>query len=165
VWQWRIHEQSSRSRQRRHHWLGSLAALFTAAAGSSAAVAWQQQTSYASLAFASALLAALASVFAGIITFLDLGGRAERHRKAAADYKRALRALEATAPPKNMLVADLLNDPDQQISRFVNELKATLSDIDASAPIPPRRIAKRIEARPPELRSSVSFKSINANPG
>jgi len=117
------------------------------------------------LAFASALLAALASVFAGIITFLDLGGRAERHRKAAADYKRALRALEATAPPKNMLVADLLNDPDQQISRFVNELKATLSDIDASAPIPPRRIAKRIEARPPELRSSVSFKSINANPG
>lgn len=67
-----IHEQSARSNQHWHYWLGSLAALFTAAAGSSAAVAWEKQTSNASLAFVSALLAALASVFAGIVTFLDL---------------------------------------------------------------------------------------------
>lgn len=160
-----IHEQSARSNQHWHYWLGSLAALFTAAAGSSAAVAWEKQTSNASLAFVSALLAALASVFAGIVTFLDLGGRAERHRKAAADHKRALRELEATAPPESMRVADLSNDPDQQISRFINEMTATLSDMDASAPIPPRRIAKRIEARPPELHPSVTFKGIDASPG
>jgi len=34
-------------------------------------------------------------VLAGVVTFLDFGGRAERHPKAAADYKQALRKLEA----------------------------------------------------------------------
>jgi hypothetical protein len=95
----------------------------------------------------SALAAALAAVLAGIVTFLDQGGHAERHRKAAVDYKKALRKLEATAPPKEMKVRTLMHNPNHPISKFVDEMKTTLDDIDTYAPIPPRRIATRVESR------------------
>jgi hypothetical protein len=136
-----IHEQSARRTQGWHHWLGGLAVVFASLAGSSAVVAWQTQTSNSLLAFASAAVAGGAAVLTGIVTFLDLGGRAEQHRKAAADYKNALRGLEAIPfkpprpdpPPKR--------EPDL---REIEQLQTALRDIDASAPIPPRGIAERV---------------------
>lgn len=150
-----IHEQSARTIQHSHYLLGGAAVLFTAFAGSSAAAAWQKQNQNAGLALAAASAAALAAVLTGIVTFLDQGGRAARHRKAAVDYKKALRKLEATAPPKGMQVRTLMHDPNDPISKFVEEMNTTLDDIDTYAPIPPRRIAKRIEKRKPQRCYSV----------
>ncbi len=154
-----IHEQSARYVQHLHYLLGGSAVLFAAVAGSSAVAAWQNQTSNTSLAVASALIAAVASVLAGVVTFLDLGGRAERHRKTAADYKQALRRLEAAAPPEARLDALL----DHPISALVQEMRITLGEIDAAAPIPPRRIAEDIDMRPVKLCSSVCFEDNDAN--
>ena len=145
-----IHEQSARRDQSLHYSLGVLAAVFASLAGSSAVVAWQTQTSNATLALVSALIASVASVLTGVVTFLDLGGRAERHRKAAADYKGALRQLEATS-----FKPTRLDQPLKQESDLINQLQATLRDIDASAPIPPRRIAERVDRMDVESRSSV----------
>jgi hypothetical protein len=156
-----IHEQSARYVQHLHYLLGGFAVLFAAVAGSSAVAAWERQSSNTGLAVASALIAAVASVLAGVVTFLDLGGRAERHRKAAADYKQALRKLEAAAPPEAARLDALL---DHQISGFVEGMRTVLGDIDASAPIPPRRIAERIERRPVKLRSSVHFVGNDDDP-
>lgn len=164
VRQRRIHERSARSIQHSHYWLGGAAVLFTAFAGSSAAAAWQKQNQNAGLALASALAAALAAVLAGIVTFLDQGGRAERHRKAAVDYKKALRKLEATAPPKEMKVRTLLHNPNHPISKFVDEMKTTLDDIDTYAPIPPRRIATRVEKQEFQRRESVCSVGNDASP-
>jgi hypothetical protein len=150
-----IHEKSARSIQHSHYLLGGTAVLLTAFAGSSAAAAWQKQTQNTGLAFFSALAAALAAVLAGIVTFLDQGGRAARHRKAAVDYKKALRKLEATAPPKEMRVRTLMHNPNHPISKFVEEMKTTLDDIDTYAPIPPRRIATCVENQKPQRRDSV----------
>ena len=128
-------------------------------AGSSAVVAWQAQTSNATLALVSALIASVASVLTGVVTFLDLGGRAERHRKAAADYKGALRQLEATS-----FKPTWLDQPLKQESDLINQLQTTLRDIDASAPIPPRRIAERVDRMDVESRSSVFADRRNPPP-
>jgi hypothetical protein len=145
-----IHEQSARRAQSLHYSLGILAAVFASLAGSSAVVAWQTQTSNNLLAILSAVIACGASVFTGVVTFLGLGGRAERHRKAAADYKSVLRELEAfsfePAPA---------GQPLTQQSDVFKQLQTTLRDIDASAPIPPRRIAERVYRRKVKPRSSV----------
>ena len=86
----------------------------------------------------------------GVVTFLDLGGRAERHRKATVDYKKALRRLEATS----VKPAGLDELPAAE-SDLIEELQRTLANIDASAPIPPRRIAECIARMDVEPRSSV----------
>jgi hypothetical protein len=151
VKQLRIHEQSARRVQSLHYSLGVLAAVFASLAGSSAVVAWQTQTSNDALAIASAVIASGASVLTGAVTFLDLGGRAERHRKAAAAYKDALRELEAI-PVRSALPH--LPAPEQD-AEVIDQLETTLRDIDASAPIPPRRIAERIARMPVEPRPSV----------
>jgi hypothetical protein len=154
-----IHEQSARRDQSLHYSLGVLAAVFASLAGSSAVVAWQTQTSNATLALVSALIASVASVLTGVVTFLDLGGRAERHRKAAADYKSALRQLEATS-----FKPTRLDQPLKQESDVINQLQTTLRDIDASAPIPPRRIAERVDRMDVESRSSVFADRRNPPP-
>lgn len=154
-----IHEQSARRVQSLHYSLGVLAAVFASLAGSSAVVAWQTQTSNATLALVSALIASVASVLTGVVTFLDLGGRAERHRKAAADYKGALRQLEATS-----FKPTRLDQPLKQESDVINQLQTTLRDIDASAPIPPRRIAERVDRMDVEQRSSVFADRRNPPP-
>jgi hypothetical protein len=154
-----IHEQSARRVQSLHYSLGVLAAVFASLAGSSAVVAWEMQTSNATLAIVSALIAGVASVLTGVVTFLDLGGRAERHRKAAADYKDALRQLEATS-----FKPTRLDQPLKQESDLINQLQATLRDIDASAPIPPRRIAERVDRMDVESRSSVFADRRNPPP-
>src|SRR5215510_413591 len=92
-----IHERSARRIQHWHYLIGGLAVVFASFAGSSAVAAWQTQNPSSALAIFSAVIATGAAVSAGVVTFLDLGGRAERHRKAAADYKQALRTLEAVA--------------------------------------------------------------------
>jgi hypothetical protein len=146
-----IHEESARRIQRLHYVVGVLAAISASLAGSSAVAAWQRPGTNAGLAGASVAIAAVAAVLTGVVTFLDFGGRAERHRKAAVEYKKALRRFELYPPFGATQVAGL---PEKDRA-FFNEMRRTLADIDASAPIPPRRIAKRIEERGQVVRESV----------
>jgi hypothetical protein len=46
----------------------------------------------------------------------------------------------------------------------INQLQTTLRDIDASAPIPPRRIAERVDRMDVESRSSVFADRRNPPP-
>jgi len=71
---------------------------------------------------------------------------------SAAECKRILRRLEAL-PPYAMKLAEMPEELDHRIQ----ELESQLGEMDSSAPIPPRRIAERVLARPRELRSSVAF--------
>ena len=151
--QYRVHEASARGLLVAHHWVGGLAAVFASLAGTSAVAAWQQVTPSGALALISALIGTAAAVLTGITTFLDLGGRAERHRSAAAGYKRLLRRLEATTPrAEQESIRDL--EPDEQ--DFVDHLEAELGGLDAEAPVPPASIARRFDRRQRVVRHRVS---------
>jgi hypothetical protein len=128
------------------------AVILAALAGSSAVAAWSSGGSSGGLALLSAFIAVGATVLTAVVTFLDLGGRAERHRRAAAECKRILRRLEAL-PPYHMRLADM----PEELNHNIQELESQLGEMDSSAPIPPRRIAERVLTRPRELRSAVVF--------
>lgn len=147
-----IHEESARRVQALHYWLGTPAAVLAALAGCSAVAAWQSNGGNPALAVLSAVIGVAASALAGTATFLDLGGRAERHRRAAADYKAALREVEQLAPPS----VPLTKVP-AGFERKLNRLRRLLGTLDATAPIPPRRVAEQVLARRPELRQEVRF--------
>lgn len=147
-----IHEESARGLQWLHYWVGGTAAVFASLVGSSAVIAWQRMGASTGLAVLSAAIAAAASALAGIAAFLDLGGRAERHRAAAAEYKRVLRSLEAT--PK--FVGSFADIPAPVQDRLTS-LEKALSDLDAEAPIPPKHRVKSVLARGRESRSAVKF--------
>jgi hypothetical protein len=144
-----IHEDAARRVQTLHYGLGGPAVILAALAGSSAVAAWGSSGGRALL---SAVIAVGATALTAVVTFLDLGGRAERHRRAAAECKRILRRLEAL-PPYDMKLADMPEELDHRIQ----VLESQLGEMDSSAPIPPRRIAERVLARPRELRSLVAF--------
>jgi hypothetical protein len=147
-----IHEDAARRIQTLHYGLGGPAVILAALAGSSAVAAWSSGGSSGGLALLSAFIAVGATVLTAVVTFLDLGGRAERHRRAAAECKRILRRLEAL-PPYHMRLADM----PEELNHNIQELESQLGEMDSSAPIPPRRIAERVLTRPRELRSAVVF--------
>jgi hypothetical protein len=147
-----IHEDAARLVQTLHYGIGGPAVILAALAGSSAVAAWGSGGSSGGWALLSAVIAVGATALTAVVTFLDLGGRAERHRRAAAECKRILRRLEAL-PPYDMKLAEMPEELDHRIQ----ELESQLGEMDSSAPIPPRRIAERVLARPRELRSSVAF--------
>ena len=126
--------------------------MFASLVGSSAVIAWQRMGASTGLAVLSAVIAAAASALAGIAAFLDLGGRAERHRAAAAEYKRVLRSLEAI-PKFDGSFADIT----APVLDRLTPLEKALSDLDAEAPIPPKRRVKSVLARGREKRSAVQF--------
>jgi hypothetical protein len=147
-----IHEDAARRVQTLHYGIGGPAVILAALAGSSAVAAWGSGGSSGGLALLSAVIAVAATALTAVVTFLDLGGRAERHRRAAAECKRILRRLEAL-PPYAMKLAEV----PAELGHRIQELESQLGEMDSSAPIPPRRIAERVLARPRELRSSVAF--------
>jgi hypothetical protein len=146
-----IHQESARRIQHLHYVLGVLAAISVSLAGSSAVAAWQGQATNVALASVSAAITAVATVLTGVVTFLNLGGRAEQHRKAYVEYKKVLRRFELAAPPKKTRLEDL---PEED-RNFFTDMQRILADIDESAPIPPRRIAKKIEGMRLEERDTV----------
>lgn len=150
--QFRIHEASARTLLVAHHWVGGLAAVFASLAGSSAVAAWQRVGANGTLALVSALIGTAAAVLTGITTFLDLGGRAERHRSSAAGYKKLLRQLEATTPRDDRETIRELTPEEQDL---VDRLEAELGGLDASAPIPPAMVARGVERRERQVRHRV----------
>jgi hypothetical protein len=157
-----IHEDSARRLQARHYWLGVPAAALSAVAGSVAVAAWQTETASDALAVTGAAVGVVATILVSVVTFLDLGARAERHRQASASYKRMIRRLERLPPMAKRIEELAEGDP---MYEAVQRLEVELGETDAAAPVPPRRIAYRVEDRlRPELLKGVAFVHGSSSP-
>jgi hypothetical protein len=77
----------------------------------------------------SAAVGAGAAILAGVLTFVDLGARAEANRRVAAAYKDVLRELEQEA--------GLRGDGGEVSKETLERLKALLAEADAGAPVVP----------------------------
>ena len=150
----RIHEDAARSLQAFHYWLGVPAAALAAVAGSSAFAAWRSEASSTPLAAIGAAVGVAATILISVVTFLDLGARAERHRQAAASYKRMLRRLERFPPLTTKI--ESLSKADRTYKTILR-LERELGETDSAAPVPPRRIAHRVVQRRPVLLKAVVF--------
>jgi hypothetical protein len=83
-----IHEDAARRIQTLPYDLGGPAVIIAALAGSSAVAAWGSGSPSRGLAVLSAFIAVRATALTAVLTFLDPGGRAERHRGATAESAR-----------------------------------------------------------------------------
>ena len=96
-----IHEHEARHFDRLRCVLGTVAACLAAAAGTSAFAAWQSSNTNAIVAVTTAAIGVGAGVLGSVMTFLDPGGRAEAHRRAAVEYKSIIRTFEAACGADN----------------------------------------------------------------
>jgi hypothetical protein len=131
-----VHEASARRLQRWNQWLGVPTTVFAAAAGTAAFAAGQVDGGTDVLAVAGLVVGATAAVTSHLHSSLNLGGRAEAHRQAASHYKQLLRSFERLAPEGGRTPADTLTT-----------LENRLSEVDASAPIVPKRLAQQEERK------------------
>ena len=90
----KIHEDEARSLDRRRNWFGGISVSLAAIIGTSGFVAWQADSKNPWFAWGTASVVIVATVVANALSFLDLGGRAEAHRRAAVAYKGILREFE-----------------------------------------------------------------------
>ena len=135
----KIHENETRVLDRRRYWFGSLAAAFAAVAGTSAFAAWQTDSSKSTVwAVVTAIVGIGAAVLANALAFLDFGGRAETHRRAAVAYKDILREFEEAF--------GLNENGSPSIDRgTLSTLKSQLSEVDRAAPTVPVKRGSKIE--------------------
>ncbi|HEY8543899.1 MAG TPA: SLATT domain-containing protein [Acidimicrobiales bacterium] len=133
-----VHEASARRLQRWNQWLGVPTTVFAAAAGTSAFAAGQAAngSSQDVLAIAGLVVGAAAAVTSHLSSSLNLGARAEAHRQAAGHYKQLLRSFERLAPDGGRVATDVLTT-----------LENRLSEVDAGAPIVPKRLAQQEERK------------------
>jgi hypothetical protein len=148
-----IHEEAARSLQTWHYRVGGAGAALAGLAGSSGVAAWQGTSSSAAWALATALVGTAAAICGGFTAFLDLGGRAQRHRAASVAYKRLLRELEARTTVADEQLADVSDGCAQEII----DLRKALAEVDAAAPIPPRRTAEAVHRRGRRCAHQVTY--------
>jgi hypothetical protein len=134
----KIHEVEARNLDRLRYWLGTLSASLAAAAGTSAFAAWQSDSQSIAAGVATAVVGVAAAVLGSALTFLDLGGRAEAHRRAAANYKNVLREFEEACGLRSSRDAALA-------SEVLGSLKTRLSEADSDAPVVPVRRGEKAE--------------------
>jgi hypothetical protein len=151
-----IHEAEARRLDRLRYWLGTLSACLAAIAGTSAFAAWDSDRDSVAAGVATAIVGIGAAILASVVTFLDLGGRAEAHRRAASDYKAVLREFEAASGTR----PDGQRAPD---SGAVERLKTLLAEADAAAPIVPERRGESVEGR--SFRFVGTADELAPNPG
>jgi hypothetical protein len=136
-----IHEAQARHLDRWRYLLGTASACLAAIAGTSAFAAWQADADNAAAAIVTAVVGIGAAILASVLTFLDLGARAEANRRAAAAYKGVLRDYEEAWALRGQGQRSL--DP-----AALAALKRALADADATAPTVPERRGAAMEARP-----------------
>lgn len=145
-----IHDRAARRAQRWHYVVGSLATSLAAFAGSSMVSSWTTDPDNDGLALVGGTMVSIAGVLAGIQTFLDLGGRAERHRQAANEYKGLLRQFERLSERR---VLDAVCGPmdDKELCSWIANVQDALRVVDDKAPVAPWRLAKSIERLPLDI--------------
>lgn len=137
----KIHEAEARHLDRLRYLLGTLSTALAAVAGTSAYAAWESDSTNTTAAVVTAVVGISAAVLASILTFLDLGGRAEAHRRSAAAYKRVLRDFEQASGTGRGSDGAI---EDEALQR----LKAMLDETDAAAPVVPVKRGEKIEQQP-----------------
>lgn len=90
------------------------------------------------------ILSMLAAVLSALQTFLDFGGRSDKHRNAAVKYKASIRLLEETL----VQIQQGRNISKEQI----DETRAGLDRLEESAPVVMPRVYDRIENRYQDMR-------------
>jgi hypothetical protein len=137
----KTHEEQSRRLDRWHYVLGTIGAALVAAVGTSAFAGWQTHTRSIAAAVVTAAVGVAAAILANTLTFLNLGARAEAHRRAATAYKKVLREFEGTIGSRQA-DGEKLSDGD------LTSLKALLDDADGGAPIVPETLGHDVDTQP-----------------
>ncbi len=141
-----IHEEAARWAQSGHYIVGTLAAGLAAFTGSSLVSTWDTVGTDDTLVIAGGVMGALAAILAAVQTFLDLGGRAERHRQAANEYKDLLRQFERVSE-QQVDGAICGRMADDELCAWVIQIQRTLRVVDDKAPVVPQRRARNVERR------------------
>jgi len=137
----RIHEAEARVLDLLRYWLGTVSATLAAVAGTSAFAAWQSNTESIVAGVGTAVVGVGAAVLGSALTFLDFGGRAEVHRRAATRYKDILREFEEDC--------GLRPDPAGAIDKeHLDTLRKLLAEADEAAPVVPLRRGNNAEKQP-----------------
>jgi hypothetical protein len=137
----KIHEAEARHLDRLRYYLGTLATCLAAVAGTSAFAGWQSGSKSIAAGVATAIVGIGAAVLGSVMTFLDLGGRAEAHRRAASAYKSIMREFEEASASRS----DRNRSYDAEV---LGRLKTLLSDADRAAPTVPAKRGETVEREP-----------------
>jgi hypothetical protein len=150
-----IHERAARTAQRTHYVVGSLAVVLASFAGSSLVTSWNADDVNPTLGLVGGVSGAIAAMLTAFQTFLDLGGRAERHRQAANTYKALLRQFERMAEARQS-EPDCEEDTDKLICTWLTEIQEALVDADDRAPVVPARLAQNVEELTPYRATTLA---------
>jgi hypothetical protein len=137
----KIHEAEARHLDRFRYTVGTLATCLAAVAGTSAFAAWQSNSKSLAAGIATAIVGIGAAVLGSVMTFLDLGGRAEAHRRAASNYKNVLREFEEASGSRS-------NSNPNLHAELLPKLKTLLAEADGTAPTVPEARGRKIEQEP-----------------
>jgi hypothetical protein len=148
-----VHEAAARRLSQASYWLGVPTTILAAAAGTSALALGQTDAATGLLSVVGLTVGLGAAITSHLQTSLQLGARAEAHRAAAVGYKRLLRAFELISPDLGAL-PDV--GADGSLSATLRDLEQRLSDVDASAPVVPKRLAAQEERRPVEVATTFA---------
>ena len=134
----KIHEAEARHLDRLRNTVGTIGVSLAAVAGTSAFAGWQSDSENTTLAIVTAVVGIGAAVLGSATTFLDFGGRAEAHRRAATEYKGVLREFEeiSALTPESERFRD---------RKTLETMKTLLADADRAAPTVPEGRGKDIE--------------------
>ncbi len=91
-----------------------------------------------------ALLSMLAAVLAALQTFLDFGGRSDKHRNVAVKYKSAIRLIEESIVQQKQGTA-LTKDE-------ITAIRATLDSLEETAPVVMPKIYDRVEKKYQDMK-------------
>jgi hypothetical protein len=137
----RIHEAEARALDHLRYWLGTVSATLAAVAGTSAFAAWQSNTESLVAGVGTVVVGVGAAVLGSALTFLDFGGRAEAHRRAATHYKNVLRKFEEVSGSRS--------DPGGALDdKHLETLSKLLAEADETAPVVPLRRGNNAEKQP-----------------
>jgi len=147
---WLIHSHKARDRHdeaaRRYAWgqyaLGIPSLIVSTIVGTSVFAALSSATAPP---FWVGLLSMVAAVLAALQTFMDFGGRSDKHRAAAVKYKVSIRLLEES------LVQQQEGTPITKDE--VDDIRASLDSLEETAPVVMSGIYDRIEQRYKDLQN------------
>jgi hypothetical protein len=130
------HDQASRSYARWQYLLGIPALILSTVVGTSLFSAY---SSSQVPSWWVGLLSMTAAILTALQTFMDYGGRSDKHRLAGVKYKEAIRALE-------YLSVKLANG-EQLTDEQISAVKAQLDALEEAAPVVMPNVYDRVEAR------------------
>lgn len=91
------------------------------------------------------ILSILAAVLAALQTFMDFGGRSDKHRNAAVKYKSSIRLLEESIVRQQTQGSELTHDE-------IATIRTTLDSLEESAPVVMPKIYGEIEKKYQDMK-------------